>query len=116
MKTLIRICHCGKEFSRKSYNILRVEKNGGTCCCSVSRKNSLTNKSRKGTNLKDPIYVGLKRLMRYAKRRNKEFDLTIEHLMNIWLDQKGKCVYSNVDMIISKDRLTNLDPRYNTSR
>jgi hypothetical protein len=46
-----------------------------------------------------PLETLLKVAKGNAKRRFKEFSLTIENLQNLWLKQKGLCYYTNKPML-----------------
>jgi len=132
IKTLKRTCPiCGKDFDRKIYEINKVEKRGATPICSLACTRILGNKNKikkprsskeiKSSkeniqkaikaNTKDPVQVGLNRLLNYARRRSKEFNLTYNDLFEIWDKQGGKCAYIGNQLILPNSKGSKADPR-----
>lgn len=128
MKTLTRICPCGEKFTRKKYEIERVEKRGGTPYCSRSCTASFINIGRPTTlamseaakqNVKKASethkisYPGLSRLLNYCRRRKDkgECDLTKEYLIQLWEQQGGKCTYIGNQLVLPNSKGIKEDPR-----
>ena len=49
-------------------------------------------------NNKGDEFTPYRYTIRNIKRRSKEFDLSLEDLKEIWLDQKGVCPYSGISL------------------
>lgn len=91
-------CDCGNEKIILEHNL----KNGHTksCGCLTKRKNN-----------NSPLYKGYKgisgqkwsSLKIEAKKRNIEFNITIEYIWNLFLKQDKKCALSNLNIYIYSD-------------
>jgi len=128
MKTLTRTCHCGEEFTRKKYEIERVEKKGGTPCCSRSCSVAKNNKAKTGKPLSQAQldsnrknlakinnvnpYPGMARLFAYCNRkdRNKGCDFDLDYLNKLWEKQDDKCAYTGIELTLPKGHRS--DPRF----
>ena len=47
---------------------------------------------------KSDEYTGLREHLRRARKRDKNTDITLDDLLSVWDKQKGKCVYTKVDL------------------
>lgn len=97
------LCDCGKEC------IIGVAHlpNGAiiSCGCShIDAHKELTKRKYKGYNdLSKTFYT---QIVRSAKKRNIEFELTIEFLWELYLKQEKKCALSGVEITIQKEKCT----------
>ena len=60
----------------------------------ISKHNKERMKNNKYSKKGEFSYV-----LRNARKRDKEFNLTDEHLQQMWEKQNGKCAYTNIDLI-----------------
>lgn len=84
-------CKCGNEQLVDPYSIKRKI---STCCFKCGH-------SKKGE--KHPSFKGYKEIPgswfgRYSKSKTKEFNITIEEVYNIWIQQDKKCNLSGLDI------------------
>jgi hypothetical protein len=133
MKVLERICPvCTEKFIRKAYEINKVEKTGGRPTCSRKCSAIIANKAKVGkpiskkqhlANTKNALkatekkltkwkYPGLNRFLTYARRRNKEFNLTRDYIIKLWENQEGRCAYLGIELTLPNPKGHKVDPRY----
>ena len=112
MKMIKIICfECNIEIEKPAKEINRQLRNGRKefyCSMSCSKKTNATSHLRKydkenkknliPDNRKDE-YSYLKEHLRRAKRRSKDFNLTLSYLDKIWKKQEGRCVYTDVKLL-----------------
>jgi hypothetical protein len=104
------ICdRCGIIFKKDCSEIRRNNKLGKNHYCSLScvRIGQVTNplgnpKNLKSNNRTDK-YTGLREHYRRLKIRNKEVNLTLDDLLEVWENQNGICPYTGVTLIHPKD-------------
>ena len=115
---IIKCSYCGKESEKRLAEINRQKKKGkqqfycGLSCSGKSETN-LRKLSRHRTdfpknnphanNRKDkftPFRYQLGAAKKRAKRYNREFDLDLEYLKELWDFQNGKCAVTGLDLII----------------
>lgn len=97
--------HCGHEEERRAKNIKRAIKVGGGMYCKapgcglhkVNSKNA-SERFRNGTENISGAYFHT--LQAGAKRRGKEFTISIEYLQEVYDKQGGKCNYSGVPLVM----------------
>jgi len=99
---------CGKTFIKDLSEVKRNQKRGCGNYCSLScsgksNHNQLLKYSGNINNFKNIIqsdkYTGLREHLRRTKNRNHEVTITLEDLLKQWIFQKGKCVYTGVNLI-----------------
>jgi hypothetical protein len=100
---------CGRTFYKDGSEVRRNAKRGSgnycqqSCSSKVSVKKLLNSANHgKGKNIgyvKTDKYTGLREHYRRAKYRNREFDLTLEDLLEQWDKQDGICPYTGVKLI-----------------
>ncbi len=110
-RTLIEIeCnHCKKPFRKAASEIKRNNKlNRKSYCstsCHISHRNTIqklpTDHLNKGYVRTDE-YSNFKYTYRNAKRRNKEFNLSLADLKDQWEFQKSICPYSGLQLVLPK--------------
>lgn len=101
---------CGIEFLKDKSEINRNQKIGRKNYCSLKcsgqSNHTHLNECHKENikyllphcgNRKDE-YTGLREHFRRIKKRNHEYDITIDDLLNQWDSQSGICVYSGVKL------------------
>ena len=111
--TMIKIIcfECKIEVEKPAREINRQIRNGRKifyCSISCSKKTGGTShlrqydeENRKNLipdNRKDE-YSYLKEHFRRAKRRSKDFNLTLSYLDKIWKEQEGKCIYTKIKLL-----------------
>jgi len=120
------ICECGKKRNVTTHELLC----GDVKCCGESkciernvdytnRKKPLYRKIPDIKGNKNPRWAGFKdipgkfwsTLKREAVSRNKEFNITIEYLQELWDRQNGKCAISGIQLELGQqpDRTASLD-------
>lgn len=101
--------HCGIEFEKPVSEISRNRQLGRRNFCS----RSCTGKANVGNighrsdydiskhsgNARDQ-YTGLRQFIRRIKNRNKESNMTLEYLKELWDTQEGKCPYSGIQLVL----------------
>jgi hypothetical protein len=112
MKTVTLLCDtCNEEFEKRKGEYNRKVRLGKTkfyCSRSCHGKNKdnvkhiIANRSNfpvweLNDNKKDE-YSKFKPAMRKAKQRSKTFDLTLEHLKDLWEKQQGRCPFTGFDL------------------
>lgn len=116
---------CGKKFEKPQSEIDRNAKRNGNNFCSrhcVGLHNSgnllLGNESsydisqharKKDEDSKFRYYF------RTIKNRNKELNVTIDDLRDLWEKQEGKCFYTKINLVLSEFTNINKNPIYSAS-
>jgi hypothetical protein len=99
---------CKKTFNREKREQKRNEKIGRKTYCSrsCSGKGNIKNipEDKRGNvgflksgSLTDD-FTPFRYHLRQARYRKREFDLTLEYLKEIWDLQKGKCIYTGIEL------------------
>jgi archaellum component FlaC len=117
--------HCGTQFEKPLSEIKRNEKLNRpnfcnrTCVGKHNVKNFGKNRSSydisQHSNNRTDEYTKFKYHFRNIKKRNKEIDITIEDLKEQWDVQKGICVFTGVQLILSSYSKIKSDPIYAAS-
>lgn len=105
MKTIVLSCTvCSKEFERRAAEHKRNLKKGrrvycSLSCCSKDNLDNIPKSKRHHPENLDPTnradeFSPFRWHFRNCKRRNKEFNLTLEYLKELWEKQKGRCPYT----------------------
>lgn len=128
-RTVIVKCDfCGKEFEKVASEVKRNKEKGrhNYCCreCAVkgagkTRLEVIKNRpttERQLKHLEDmrkhlrDEYTPFRYTYRVIKARYKNFDLTIDDLVEQWNKQSGKCPYTNYDLVLPENNnLKNID-------
>lgn len=107
MKKVKLVCeNCGKEFERAAKEHKRNSAKGRRVFCSLScaahaNHQHLKQFSGNVDNLKPRKQDELspfRETLRRVRARDKENNLTLEYLQNIWKQQKGICPYTGIEM------------------
>lgn len=119
---------CGKKFKRRKFDILRAQKNSRPLYCSLSCTAKVNNIKypRDRTNMKPPPvrywqdeFSDFRRHLariRFNKQRSYfECSITLQDLKEQWDFQKGKCIYTGVQLIPTKIKGKRADHLYGTS-
>lgn len=121
-KQLECICeNCGKSYMKDASEVTRNIKKGRKSFCSISCAVSYRNLyqlSEKGKKQQEKFiqqYAGkttrfldefspfketLRRAKRHAKEHNRECTITWQDLKDLWEKQEGKCVYTNLNLVL----------------
>jgi hypothetical protein len=102
------ICdNCGIEFEKADSEAKRnMQKNRRNFCSRhCVGKTMIANISEEKRNKVIPIrtkdkYSGFREFIRRVKNRNHEHDIDLDYLVDLWNKQNGKCIYTNIDMIL----------------
>jgi hypothetical protein len=86
------VCECGSQKKARAHNL----KNGNTKSCGCLARAYVGKIS--GRHFSN-IRLG-------AKHRNIHFDITIEEIWDLYVEQNGKCAISGEDIVLSLDRDT----------
>ena len=98
---------CGKKFQRERKEVNRSVKLGRPFYCSLSCCRSDTQKGKPCRNPefikrhagnRNDEYSQFRYHLRKAKSRNKECDLTLEYLKEVWENQDGVCGYTGMKL------------------
>jgi hypothetical protein len=112
---------CGIEFLKDASEINRNKKIGRKNYCSLScsgtnNHSHLKNYSDENvkyvlphTNNRRDQYTGLREHFRRVKKRNHEYNIDLNDLLNIWETQNGICVYSGVKLVHPNDGGDNIN-------
>ncbi len=87
----VKCKHCGNFIEKRPIDVKRSETGNFFCsrkCLGLSRYNPF-------------LYY----IRRSKQGRGKIVNLTPEYLETIWNNQKGKCVYSGIDMVHQRDEI-----------
>jgi len=105
------ICdHCGTEYDKALSEVKRNKKLNRKSYCSrsclgiVNGKNIPPEKkvhSHLQKGKKKDKYSGFREFLRRIKNRKKhECNLDLEYLLDLWNKQEGKCIYTNISMVL----------------
>lgn len=121
---------CGKEFEKPISEYERNKKVGRSNYCSLNCSGKSCNKNNKQKGNMDALklaHIAIKdRLRNYpeyrftyylrnARRRKKEFSLTLLDLDEQWKKQHGLCPYSGIKLMIATHTKNHNNPIYNAS-
>lgn len=126
MKKESVICeHCKNQFEKSSKEVARSLKLGRKQFCSRScsgknpsnishlKKVANTDTSKLNPGNRRDQFTGFREHLRRARSRDKEIDVELSDLKEIFDNQKGICVYSGVLLVHPIDRIC--DPIYTSS-
>jgi len=115
-KTKIICAVCAKETAKPATEIKRQKKRGKTefyCSlkCAGKNKHNLEHLAKFKNNFKDTKYVRqpdnntdfrwyMKAVLKNSKKRNHIFDVDIEYLKTLWVEQKGICPFTKQKLIL----------------
>lgn len=102
-------CECGLEKPVRTSHLIRSLNKGCTYC-----------RSQAARRIDSPNWLGGKFIPKSmftscllaAKSRKIRFELTMEDLEDQWIEQKGKCAYTNIELTLP---LSNCDRSFNAS-
>jgi hypothetical protein len=103
---------CGKSFTKDISEVKRNQKRGSNNYCSLScsgksNHNQLLkfsgNHKLLTPNNRNDKFTGLREHFRRIKLREKEVNITLDDLLEIWETQKGICPYTGLLLIHPKD-------------
>ena len=112
------ICeHCGKEAEKASSELKRNKELGRKCFCSRSCAASYNNSHSSSRTLSESQKSHLSKIssnrrdeftpfrytLRCVKRRDKEINITLDYLKEVWEKQHGICPYSGISLILPED-------------
>lgn len=114
---------CGKEFEKPLSEYNRNIRLGRSNYCSRSCSGKMCNKhfKNKGNisslipNNRRDEYTPFRYYYRNAKRRYKDFNLTLEYLKSLWDIQKGICPYTGIKLKLAEYKSNHNDPIYTAS-
>ena len=113
--------YCGKEFLKDQSEINRNKKIGRKNYCSLECSGKSNNQHLRKyvkENVKYLIavagnqrdnFTGLREHLRRVRKRDKNYDITLEDLLEQWNKQGGKCIYSGVNLSHPIDGGNNLN-------
>lgn len=116
MTTFICDC-CGKEAEKASSELKRNKELNRKCFCSRSCAASYNNSHRELKTLSNSQKEHLDKIksnrrdeftpfrytLRCVKRRNKEINISLDDLKNVWENQNGICPYTGLSLILPED-------------
>lgn len=114
---------CGKEFEKPVSEYKRNTKFGRANYCSRACSGKMCNKNnrQKGnpsvlipSNRRDQ-YTPFRYYFRNARKRFKDFDLSLEYLKQLWDEQKGICPYTGIHLQLAEYKANHNDPIYTAS-
>lgn len=120
----IKCDYCGKEFEKPVSEYNRNIKLGRSnycsrhCCGCANIKNLPKNNSsniKQYCNNRGDKYTPFRYYYRNAKRRFKEFNLTLEYLKELWEKQKGICPYTGIKLNLATYLKNHNDPIFTAS-
>lgn len=120
---IIKCDCCGKEFEKPLSEYNRNLKLGRANYCSraCSGKSCNKNNKQKGNlsslkfNVRRDEYTPFRYYLRNAKRRYKDFNLTLEYLKELWENQKGICPYTGIALQLADYKNNHNSPIYTAS-
>lgn len=97
---------CNKSFMKDGSEVRRNKKRGVNNYCSISCSSIINHKQLHSGNVKylegstkADKYTGLREHLRRAKYRTREFNITLDDLLNQWDKQNGICPYTGIKLI-----------------
>jgi hypothetical protein len=93
---VLKCCACGNSFGKEKKEFTRQTKKGNNNFYCDSKCAGKVHQSTE----KAPFDFMATNAKRNAKGRNFEFNISSSYLEKVWLDQKGKCSYTGVDLIL----------------
>lgn len=114
--TLYKVkCNCGHIFITGHATLSNKIKGRRLPYCNNCFNTSFR-KPKRNTMLSKNISLSIyKRLIREAARRGIKFELSVEYLQNLYNYQKGKCIYTGLDIVIGKSLNSTKDRIENTA-
>lgn len=113
------ICdNCNSVFMKPNSEINRNLKKGRKNFCSISCSTSYRNKVNPPKRNTDNLLRGsskdefskfretLRRAKMHSKAKNREFTITLQDLKEVWENQKGKCVYTGIELELPEYDIT----------
>jgi hypothetical protein len=103
---------CGKSFKKDGSEVRRNLKLGRSNYCSLKCSGKVNSKhldkSGNVDNFKGKIgrrdeYTGLREHLNRVKKRNKDYNITLDDLLTQWNEQKGICPYTGIKLVQPKD-------------
>jgi len=122
-KSATFICDCcGKEAEKPASELKRNKELDRKCFCSRSCATSYNNSHRASKTLSDSQKEHLDKIrpnrrdefssfrytLRCVKRRDKEINITLDVLKEVWEKQNGICPYSGITLILPEDNNLNI--------
>lgn len=86
------------EFFHVAHNKHRKEISYMCKECKKRVRKEKVNELSDAESLLDTMKIRLNDARNRAKKKNLYFDLTLDNLMNLWTQQKGKCALTGFDM------------------
>ena len=120
---IIKCDCCGKEFEKplSEYNRNLKLNRANYCSRACSGKSCNKNNKQKGNlsslkiNVRRDKYTPFRYYFRNAKRRYKDFNLTLEYLKELWENQKGICPYTGITLQLADYKNNHNNPIYTAS-
>lgn len=119
----IKCDYCGKEFEKPLSEYNRNIKLGRANYCSRVCSGKMCNKNNKQkgnisclnpSNRRDQ-YTPFRYYFRNAKKRFKDFNLSLEYLKQLWEKQKGICPYTGIKLQLAEYKTNHNNPIYTAS-
>jgi hypothetical protein len=115
-RVTVECASCGKQFERTKKEVKRNQKVGRKTFCSRScsgkaNQHSLGEHHGHGNTALLVVYAGNRRtpqtpfkwFMRNVNRRKKEVNIDIDHIMEVWEQQKGICPFTGWKLELPKN-------------
>lgn len=114
---------CGREFEKPLSEYNRNIKLGRANYCSRACSGKMCNKNNKQKGNPSSLnpyvrrdqYTPFRYYFRNAKKRFKEFNLTLEYLKQLWEEQKGICPYTGIHLQLAEYKTNHNNPIYTAS-
>lgn len=111
---------CGKEFEKPVSEYNRNLKLGRANYCSRACSGKMCNKNNKQKgnsqnliyNNRRDEYTPFRYYLRNAKKRFKDFNLTLEYLKTLWEEQNGICPYTGIKLQLAEYKNSHNNPIY----
>tara|TARA_R110002020_G_scaffold1579_10_gene7114 strand:- start:1527 stop:2057 length:531 start_codon:yes stop_codon:yes gene_type:complete len=113
-KVIVECATCGKQFERAKKEVTRNKKVGRATYCSRScsgKANQHSLREHHGRGRPELLVAGNRRtpqtpfkwFMRNVNNRNKEVDIDIDYIMELWDKQKGTCPFTGWKLELPKN-------------
>ena len=112
-KVIVECATCGKQFERAKKEVTRSKKVGRKTYCSrsCSGKSLITNFGEEWRPRPENLVAGNRRtpqtpfkwFMKNVNRRNKEINIDIDYIMEVWNNQKGICPFTGWKLELPKN-------------